>query len=263
MSRKSIAILKTAARGLEPVTDQRQAALLKASKLRSAVLNGVSSTNAAADVSCFSRLVRSKLRARLRCPELVEDACQESFLRVLAYFRAGQVLNNPAALPGFIHSVCRNVSLEFLRSHTRHSQLPENALDPIDDAPSPELQTALNERRQLLSQVLVQLSERDQRLLRRIFLDEEDNDVVCNELHINPANLRCVLHRARTRFKAIAFQTMTAPEIMMLVGADARRGGGSAHVRARSRVQRPEGPYPSYDRVRCLPVRLGHQQNAA
>src|ERR1700734_1875292 len=69
----------------------------------------------ATDITYFSRSVNRRLRSQLRSPELVEDACQETFLRVLAYFRAGKVLNNPAALPGFIHSVCHNVALEFLR----------------------------------------------------------------------------------------------------------------------------------------------------
>ena len=67
-------------------------------------------------ISHFSRPVQLKLRARLRSPELIQDACQETFLRVIRYFSSGKTLDNPASLPGFIHTVCHNVALELLRS---------------------------------------------------------------------------------------------------------------------------------------------------
>ena len=159
-------------------------------------------------LSRFSRPILCKLRAQLRSPELIEDACQETFLRVLTYFRSGKVLDNPAALPGFVHSVCRNVALEFLRSHTRQSQLPEDAPDPPDHAPSPEGRMVTEERKGLVARVLEELPERDRQVLRRIFLDEEDKEIVCAELHVDPAYLRVLLHRARIRFKTIAVKTM-------------------------------------------------------
>src|SRR6266704_6664313 len=69
-------------------------------------------------IAHFSRPVQLKLRVRLRSADLVQDAFQETFLRVLRYFHSGKMLDNPASLPGFVHSVCHNISLEFLRSHT-------------------------------------------------------------------------------------------------------------------------------------------------
>jgi RNA polymerase sigma-70 factor (ECF subfamily) len=158
-------------------------------------------------ISHFSRPVRMKLRMRLRSPELVDDAWQETFLRVLAYFRDGKVLDNPASLPGFVHSVCHRVSLELLRAHTRQSQLPEVANDPVDSALSPEGQMVTEERKKLVALVLDELQERDRQVLRRIFFDEEDKDVVCNDLHVDRAYLRVLLHRARNRFKTVALRT--------------------------------------------------------
>src|SRR5215471_12999098 len=87
-------------------------------------------------ISRFFLPVKLKLRARLRSPELIQDACQETFLRVLTYFRSGKTLNNPASLPGFVHTVCHNVALELLRAHTRYDQLAENAPEPADFTPS-------------------------------------------------------------------------------------------------------------------------------
>src|SRR5215471_3372616 len=76
-------------------------------------------------ISRFFLPVKLKLRSRLRSPELIQDACQETFLRVLTYFRSGKTLNNPASLAGFIHTVSQNVAMELLRSQSRQQQLPE------------------------------------------------------------------------------------------------------------------------------------------
>src|SRR5215510_5975631 len=43
-------------------------------------------------VSSFARPIWLKLHARLRVPHLIEDARQETFLRVLTYFRSGKSL---------------------------------------------------------------------------------------------------------------------------------------------------------------------------
>jgi RNA polymerase sigma-70 factor (ECF subfamily) len=152
-------------------------------------------------VTYFSRPVQLTLRARLRSPELIQDAYQETFLRVLSYFRSGKTLDNPASLPGFVHTVCHNIALEFLRGHTRHDQMPEHILEPVDRAPNPEGQMVTEERKQVVRQLLKELPEKDRELLRRVFLEEEDKDLVCAEYHVDRGYLRVLLHRARLRFK--------------------------------------------------------------
>jgi RNA polymerase sigma-70 factor (ECF subfamily) len=152
-------------------------------------------------VAHFSRPVQAKLRARLRSPELIQDACQETFLRVIRYFSSGKTLDNPASLPGFVHSVCHNVALEFLRSHTRQNQIPENSPEVEDSSPGPDRQFASAERVELVGKVLDEMKEKDRQLLRRVFLDEEDKDLVCAEFHVDRNYLRVLLHRARNRFR--------------------------------------------------------------
>jgi RNA polymerase sigma-70 factor (ECF subfamily) len=161
-------------------------------------------------ISHFSRPVQLKLRARLRSPDLVQDACQETFLRVIRYFSSGKTLDNAASLPGFVHSVCHNVALELLRSHTRQAQVPENAPDVADSNPSPETQFAAGQRRELVGQVLREMNEKDRQLLRRVFLEEEDKDQVCREFQIDRNYLRVLLHRARLRFRAVLTQGKSA-----------------------------------------------------
>jgi RNA polymerase sigma-70 factor, ECF subfamily len=157
-------------------------------------------------VAHFSRPVQLKLRHGLRSVELAQDAHQETFLRVLRYFHQGKTLENPASLPGFVFSVCRNVSLEFLRSHTRHSQMPENGPETMDPGRGPEAQAVTEERRKMVAQVLSEMPEKDRILLRRVCLDEEDKDTVCREYDVDRNYLRVLLHRARNRFRAVMKQ---------------------------------------------------------
>ena len=158
-------------------------------------------------VSFFARPLWLKLHARLRAPHLIEDARQETFLRVFTYFRSGKTLDNPASLPGFVLAVCNNVCLELLRSHLRHPQMPEQAPEPCDAAVDPEQSVVTEERRQILTKFLSDLSYKDCQLLRRVFLDEADKDEVCDELGVTREYLRVLVHRAKRRLKAALAET--------------------------------------------------------
>jgi RNA polymerase sigma factor (sigma-70 family) len=170
-------------------------------------------------ISCFSTPIRIKLRARLRSPELVEDAFQETFLRIFSYFRSGKTLNNPASLPGFVHGMSHNIALEFLRAHTRQDQLPEHHQGPVDAALDPQRQVVTEERKAMVRRLLRDLPEKDGRLLQRVFLDEEDKDTVCREFHVDRGYLRMLLFRARQRFR-IALRRETGRKKQQSNGAD-------------------------------------------
>jgi RNA polymerase sigma-70 factor (ECF subfamily) len=171
-------------------------------------------------ITNFYRPVEVRLRNRLRSPELVQDACQETFLRVLSYFRSGRTLNNPASLPGFVHSVCNNISLEFLRAHTRHPQLDLSVTEPTDPGIGPEGQMATEERRKLVADVLARMVFKDRLLLRRVFLDEEDKDAICQEFQVDRAYLRVLVHRASIRFRNVASRLRSAHEPAMTASPD-------------------------------------------
>lgn len=154
-------------------------------------------------ISHFSRPVRLKLRMRLRSPDLAEDAYQETFLRVLKYFRSGKTLESPASLPGFVHSVCHHIALEFLRAHTRHDQMDTDYKEPADARLNPEGRMVSEDRKKLVTTVLDEMVEKDRTLLRRLFIDEEDKDVVCREFQVDRAYLRVLVHRAQNRFRTM------------------------------------------------------------
>jgi RNA polymerase sigma factor (sigma-70 family) len=170
-------------------------------------------------ISCFSTPIRIKLRARLRSPELVEDAFQETFLRIFSYFRSGKTLNNPASLPGFVHGTSHNIALEFLRAHTRQDQLPEHHQGPVDAALDPQRQMVTEERKAMVRRLLKGLPDKDRRLLQRMFLDEEDKDTVCREFHVDRGYLRMLQFRALARFRA-ALKRETGRKKQQSNGAD-------------------------------------------
>jgi len=134
---------------------------------------------------------------------LIQDAFQETFLRVLTYFGSGKTLDRPGSLPGFIHSTCHNVALELLRAETRHDQIPENHPGPAAVGPDPEHQLVTRERKDFVSDLLNDLSNRDRQLLKRVFLDDEDKDAVCRDFHVDRAYLRVLLYRARQNCRAL------------------------------------------------------------
>jgi RNA polymerase sigma factor (sigma-70 family) len=121
----------------------------------------------------FSSLVKLKLQGRLRSPELIEDAYQETFLRVLKFFRSGKRLVDPASLPGFVHSVCQNIAWEFQRAHTRQSQLPDEVIyADVADTSSGQQELMVTEQLKSVEQLLKELPERDRQLIR-VFLEKE------------------------------------------------------------------------------------------
>jgi RNA polymerase sigma-70 factor, ECF subfamily len=72
----------------------------------------------------FGALLVMKLRGRLRSPQLVEDARQETFLRVFDSLRNKKGLQHPERLGAFVNSVCENVLCEFFRAGSRFQQVP-------------------------------------------------------------------------------------------------------------------------------------------
>ncbi len=149
----------------------------------------------------FRELIRLKLRGKIRSPQLVEDISQETFLRVLVALRKERGLDDPERLPGFVHAVCKNVTLELLRFDTRHPLIPENAPEPPAPATDPDEPIVNEERRALVLGVLEEMSARDREILKLIFLEEIDKQEVCRRFEVDSGYLRVLVHRAKQRFK--------------------------------------------------------------
>lgn len=158
----------------------------------------------------FGDLLLIKLRARVRSPQLVEDARQETLLRVLNVLRNKGGIEHPERLGAFVNSVCENVMRELFRSDGRFQQMPENAVEPTDEAASADSGFITSERKAAVRQVLGNLGDTDRRILRMLFLEERDKDEICRALHIDRDYLRVRVHRALARCRT-AIQNARPP----------------------------------------------------
>jgi RNA polymerase sigma-70 factor (ECF subfamily) len=160
----------------------------------------------------FSELLSIKLRSRLRSPHLVEEARQETFLRVLTILNRGG-LDQPERLGSFVNSVCNNVLFELYRAETRTPNLADDAPEPLDSRPDPEVGAVTRERRELVAEALDELPAKDRELIRQVFLEERDKDAVCRDFQVDREYLRVLLHRAKARFRAVIEEHHAYPVI--------------------------------------------------
>jgi RNA polymerase sigma-70 factor (ECF subfamily) len=161
--------------------------------------------------SYFSSLLLIKLRNRLRSPQQIEDVRQETFLRVIQSLKKVEGgLQRPERLGAFVNSVCNNVLLETYRASSRHTQPPEDYPEPVDENASADASVVTRERKQLVQRVLSELALKDREILRRVFLEEWDKDDICREMKITGDYLRVLVHRAKTRFRAVLVKTRAA-----------------------------------------------------
>src|SRR5262249_36713025 len=150
----------------------------------------------------FGDLLSLKLRCRLRSATLVEDARQETFVRVLTALKKKGSLASPESLGAFVNSVCNNVLLETYRSSARTSSTEDEAVDePQDEEPSAEWRVLQSEERDRVREAIAGLPERDRDLIRWLFFEERAKDDVCRELNIDRNYLRVLFHRAKQRFR--------------------------------------------------------------
>jgi RNA polymerase sigma-70 factor, ECF subfamily len=162
-------------------------------------------------VAYFSELIQLKLRSRVNSPHTVEDLRQEIFARVFAALRSKGRVRQPERLGAFVNSVCNNVLLEHYRSASRENSMEDEESANVPD-PSLDVVAILShkEMEQRVRQVLDELSERDRRLLREVFLEERDKDAVCREFGVDRDYLRVLLHRAKQAFKTVYLKNIAA-----------------------------------------------------
>jgi RNA polymerase sigma-70 factor, ECF subfamily len=154
-------------------------------------------------VSYFSQLIQLKLRSRVQSREAAEDLKQEVFVRVLSALRGKDGIRQAERLGAFVNSVCNNVLLEYYRSSSRVTPLDEENEIEVPDPKVDILGDIVSEQAAAgVREVLETLGERDRRLLRAIFFEEQDKDEVCRQFRVDRGYLRVLLHRAKQTFKS-------------------------------------------------------------
>lgn len=148
----------------------------------------------------FGTLLTIKLRSRLRSPARVDDARQETFVRVLTTLKARNGLHQAETLGAFVNAVCNNVLFEFYRADARTTGLDDDHDEP-DRHASAESSVMAAEERAHVREALQGLPEKDRTLINWLFFEGRDKDEICRELHVDRQYLRVLLHRAKARFR--------------------------------------------------------------
>ena len=164
--------------------------------------------------SYFGDLLRIKLGARVRSAALVDDARQETFLRVFAALRQGK-LQQPERLGAFVNSVCNNVILELFRTEGRHPPIDNDTPEPLDHREDPEQHFVTKQNQEQVERLLAMLPEKDRDLLKQVFWQERGRDEICREFGVDRNYLRVLVHRAKSRVR----------EILEARATEARRAG--------------------------------------
>jgi RNA polymerase sigma-70 factor (ECF subfamily) len=150
--------------------------------------------------SYFNQLLLIKLRARMLPRHVIDDVCQETFLRVLTALRRDGGLEHPERLGAFVNSVCNNVLLEQYRSASRTESL-EGQQEPPDECIDMDRALVSAEAKIQVEEILGGLGRRDRQLLRALFLEERSKDQICRDLGVDREYLRVLLHRAKLQFR--------------------------------------------------------------
>jgi RNA polymerase sigma-70 factor (ECF subfamily) len=155
-------------------------------------------------IAYFGELITLKLRARLSSRQALEDVKQETFARCLQLLRSDGGVRNAERLGPLVNSICNHVLSEHFRATSRTEPLEDQPAERfIAREPDALARVIADDTRRMVRQVLEKLPERDQTILRAVFLDEREKDDVCREIGVTRDYIRVLLHRAKQSFREV------------------------------------------------------------
>jgi len=86
----------------------------------------------------FGDLLSLKLRSKLRSAALIEDAIQETFVRVLTTLKKRRGLTTPESLGAYVNSVANNVLFELYCGAGKVTRRTRTATSPASGTPVPK-----------------------------------------------------------------------------------------------------------------------------
>lgn len=159
----------------------------------------------AAMIDRYGRGVLYLLRRRTRDPDLAQDIRQETFRIAIEKLR-GAPLEEPERLAAYLRGVAVNLVSASWRKRARQAttpdsdaieRMPDESSGPFDDLSRERVGSAV---RALLDELPV---ARDREVLIRLYLEDEDREVICAALGISSSHFNRVLFRAKQRFKTL------------------------------------------------------------
>lgn len=142
-----------------------------------------------------NRLLRAKFSRRGVPPDLIEDLVHDTLVRAIEKIR-GLAIRQPEALGAFVSTTGDHVWKEFRRNPSSRSHEDVDGMELPGNGPGPEEVLRQKEIRAAVLKILKKLPSRDQKILRALFLDEKDKEVICKEFGVDRDHLRLLVHRA-------------------------------------------------------------------
>ena len=152
--------------------------------------------------SYFGRFLRIRFRARRLPPDVIDDLVQDTLLRVMIKVHRGEV-RQPECFGAFVNSVSNHVLLEYFRQISKSSHAEDDQIEIADKVLDLDGLLVTQETVERVRKVLSQLPEKDRRILRRLYYDEEDKDAICIEFGVNRNYLRVLVLRAKGKFRVL------------------------------------------------------------
>lgn len=152
--------------------------------------------------SYFGRFLRIRFRARRLSPDVIDDLVQDTLLRVIIKVHKGEV-RQAECFGAFVNAVSDRVLLEHFRKASKNSHATDEPVEVPDKVLDLDGLLATQETVAHVRLVLAQLPEKDRRILRRLFFDEEDKDSICNEFGVKRDYLRVLVLRAKGKFRVL------------------------------------------------------------
>ncbi|HKE35240.1 MAG TPA: sigma-70 family RNA polymerase sigma factor [Candidatus Acidoferrum sp.] len=152
--------------------------------------------------SYFGKFLRIRFRARRLSPDVIDDLVQDTLLRVVVKVHKGEV-RQAECFGAFVNSVSNHVLLEYFRQASKNSHGDDGFIEVLDKVLDLDCLLITQQTVKRVRWVLGQLPEKDRRILRRLFFDEEDKDLICNEFGVNRDYLRVLVLRAKDKFRVL------------------------------------------------------------
>jgi RNA polymerase sigma-70 factor, ECF subfamily len=151
-------------------------------------------------VEYFTERLTIKLWRRLP-PSAIDDAIQETFVRVFAKLRVPNGIVSPECFGKFVFRVCEIYLLEQYRAGAKLVELDDGCYDLPTPDPDGLRNLLTNERRAKALRTLELMKPFDAQILRALYFEEQSKDEICERFDITREYLRVVLHRAIVRFR--------------------------------------------------------------
>ncbi|HEY1744012.1 MAG TPA: sigma-70 family RNA polymerase sigma factor [Granulicella sp.] len=155
-------------------------------------------------IAYFGELIDLKLRSRVASRQAIEDVKQETFARCMQLLRSAGGVRNAERLGPLVNSICNHVLSEHFRANSRTEPLEDQPAERfIAREPDALTRVITDDTRRMVRQALEKLPQRDQTILRAVFLEEREKDDLCREIGVTRDYIRVLLHRAKQSFREV------------------------------------------------------------